>query len=119
MRARSQLSIILTCNSSDQTVGPLLELLHTLVSTPEGANAFMGVEDVSPLTEAAPSHSEVLDIFRFAWLNVMPDAKDITALSGRIDSVIQNLVTSFTGTDAVTLLEFLGSFLRQTDAEVC
>lgn len=96
----------------------LLQLLHKLVSTPEGAKSFISIDDLSSLTEIAPAHSTVLDIFSFAWLNWMTIAEDRNGLSSQINDCIQGLVSSFTGTDAVTLLEFLGTFLRQADPAV-
>lgn len=109
---------ILTFSSSKETTTLLLQLLHTLVSSPNGAQALVRVEDLSPLTETAPTHAIVLDILRFSWLNAMAVVEDKRALSLRIDNTIQSLVSSFTSTDAVTLLEFLGSFLRQADSAV-
>ncbi|POR37149.1 Uncharacterized protein TPAR_02679 [Tolypocladium paradoxum] len=104
--------------SSEETTTLLLQLLHTLVSSPGGAQALVRVEDLSTLTETAPTHAIVLDILRFSWLNAMTVVEDNRALSLRIDDTIQSLVSSFTGTDAVTLLEFLGSFLRQADSAI-
>lgn len=97
----------------------ILQLLHTLVSSQQGAQAFVKIEDFSPLTEIAPSHAQVLDILCFAWLNSMTSFEDHAALAKQIDGTIQSLVSSFTGTDAVTLLEFLGYFLRHANSIVC
>lgn len=104
--------------SDEETTRLILQLLHTLASSPEGARVLVGIQDLSPLTEIAPSHALVLDILRFAWLNGMAGVEDKRALSRRIDETTQSLASSFTGTDAVTLLEFLGSFLRQADPTV-
>ncbi|PNY24703.1 Uncharacterized protein TCAP_05363 [Tolypocladium capitatum] len=104
--------------SSGETTTLLLQLLHTLVSSPSGAQALVRLEDLSPLTETALTHAIVLDILRFSWLNAMAVVEDKRALSLRIDDTIQSLVSSFTGTDAVTVLEFLGSFLRQADSAI-
>lgn len=79
----------------------------------------MGLEDISPLTEVAPSHPEALQILSFAWLHAQNATQDHAALRGKIDNTIQQLVSSFKGTDGVTLLEFLGSFLHHADPEVC
>lgn len=76
------------------------------------------MEDFSSLTEIAPSHAQVLDIFYFAWLNSMTTIEDPSTLVRQIDDTIQSLVSSFTGTDAVTLLEFLGYFLRHANSSV-
>ncbi|EQL00194.1 hypothetical protein G6O67_006192 [Ophiocordyceps sinensis] len=105
-------------HSDEETTRLILQLLHTLASSPEGARVLVGVQDLSPLTEIAPSHALVLDILRFAWLNGMAGVEDKRALSRRIDETTQSLASSFTGTDAVTLLEFLGSFLRQADPTI-
>ncbi|KAM4055316.1 neurochondrin domain-containing protein [Hirsutella rhossiliensis] len=105
-------------HSSEETTKLVLQLLHTLASSPEGARALVGVQDLSPLTEIAPANALVLDILRFAWLNSMAGVEDKRALSHRIDETIQSLTSSFTGTDAITLLEFLASFLRQADSTI-
>ncbi|KAF4591585.1 DUF1941 family protein [Ophiocordyceps camponoti-floridani] len=104
--------------SSDETTSLLLRLLHTLVSFPEGARALVSCQDLSPLTENAPSHPLALDVLKFAWLNSMADAENRRRLSQKINVTLQGLCSSFTGTDGVTLLEFLGDFLRQADPEV-
>lgn len=104
--------------SSGETTILLLQLLHTLVCTPEGAKAFVYIEDVSSLSEIAPSHSIVLDIFCFAWLNGMTIVLEKHVLIRQIADTTQSLVSSFSGTDGVTLLEFLGTFLRQADPTV-
>ncbi|RDA84266.1 hypothetical protein CP532_1980 [Ophiocordyceps camponoti-leonardi (nom. inval.)] len=104
--------------SSVETTNLTLQILHTLVSSPKGARVFVNCEDLSPLTEDAPSHPLVLEILSFAWLNAMADTGDRDVLSRKIDESMQSLASSFTGTDAVTLLEFLGAFLRQADPAV-
>lgn len=96
----------------------ILQLLHTLVSSQAGAQAFIKITDISSLTEIAPTHAAVLDILSFAWLNSMTVVEDPSALATKIDTTIQSLVSSFTGTDAVTLLEFLGYFLRNANPTV-
>ncbi|KAG8668831.1 hypothetical protein FPOAC2_08135 [Fusarium poae] len=102
--------------SSDETTKLILQLLHTLVSSQQGAQAFVKIEDFSSLTEIAPNHAQVLDILCFAWLNSMTGVQDHTALAKQVDNTLQSLVSSFTGTDAVTLLEFLGYFLRHANS---
>lgn len=109
---------LMTC-SSEETTKLILQLLHTLVSSENGAKALVKVEDLSSLTEIAPTHSAVLDIFSFAWLNAMTVTEDVSSLMTQVDSTIEGLVSSFTGTDGVTLLEFLGYFLRHADTRVC
>ncbi|KAF5023762.1 hypothetical protein F66182_4195 [Fusarium sp. NRRL 66182] len=102
--------------SSEDTARLILQLLHTMVSSQDGAKAFVKVEDISSLTEIAPSHAQVLDILCFAWLTSMTDVEDPTVLAIQIDTTIQTLVSSFTGTDAVTLVDFLGYFLRHANS---
>ncbi|PHH62555.1 hypothetical protein CDD81_6941 [Ophiocordyceps australis] len=104
--------------SSGETTQLLLQLLHGLVSNSNGARALVQVDDVSPLTELAPSHALVLTIISFAWLNAMAGQDDMAALAPKLDSTLQGLVSSFVGTDAVTLLDFVASFLRQVDASM-
>ncbi|KAK3942453.1 Neurochondrin-domain-containing protein [Diplogelasinospora grovesii] len=106
---------------SDDTTRLVLETLAALVSQPDGARVFMlSVDDVSPLTEMAPSQPLVLDIFGYAWLNYSVtltslsttpnDTDSITSFRSKLDSTIGALVSSFKGTDAVTL-SFLGRVL--------
>ncbi|KAL3953526.1 hypothetical protein PCL_04289 [Purpureocillium lilacinum] len=104
--------------SSNETTNQILQVLHSLASTPNGAHALVQIEDLTPLTEAAPAHPDAMDVLRFAWLNSMTTFENKRDLSTRIDEALQSLVSSFTGTDAVTLLEFLGAFLRQADATI-
>ncbi|KAH6890384.1 Neurochondrin-domain-containing protein [Thelonectria olida] len=103
---------------SEETTVLILQLLHTLVSSQDGASAFTKVDDLSPLTEMAPSHAPVMDILSFAWLNAMTVVEDPASLACQVDSNIQSLVSSFTGTDAVTLLEFIGYFLRNANSTI-
>lgn len=105
-------------NSSGETSLLIVQTISALVTFAEGAGAFIEIEDVSPLVEIAPSNSTALEVFAFAWINCMNTSKDRTVLKTKIDATIQSLVSSFTGTDGVTLLEFLGKFLRNSDAKV-
>ncbi|OHW90876.1 DUF1941 family protein [Colletotrichum incanum] len=104
--------------SSEETSKLIVQTITTLVAFPEGAKSFFEVEDVSPLVEIAPSNPSALEIFAFAWINCMDLAEDKTVLKTKIDVTIQALVSTFTGTDGVTLLEFLGKFLRNSDPKV-
>ncbi|KAG6025145.1 hypothetical protein E4U19_003358 [Claviceps sp. Clav32 group G5] len=104
--------------SSDATTESLLKVLHTLVSIPEGAKAFVEAGDVSSLAEIAPSHAAVLDIFLFAWLNGMASVVEKHVLVLQVASTMQSLVSAFTGTDGVTLVQFVGTFLRQADPTI-
>lgn len=103
---------------SEETVKMLLQLLYALVSSQEGAMALVKVEDLSSITEIAPSHAVAMDVLRHAWLNAMVVVDDTSYLADRIDRNVQSLVSSFRGTDAVTFLEFLGLLLRQASPEV-
>lgn len=81
----------------------------------------LGLDDLSPLIETAPSRPIVLDIFAMAcaWLqgqSATPEEK--SKLSAKVDQIIQGLVLSFKGTDGVTLLAFLSDLLRRLDPEV-
>lgn len=88
------------------------------MSSQPGARAFAGINDLTPLTEIAPTHGTVLDILYYAWLGAMTVLDDKSQLSVQVDTALQSLVSSFTNTDAVTLLGFLGKFLRQAEASV-
>ncbi|KAF9871662.1 hypothetical protein CkaCkLH20_10860 [Colletotrichum karsti] len=101
--------------SSGETSQLIVQTILTLVVYPEGAKVFVDIEDVSSLVEIAPDNPSALEIFSFAYINCMDLAEDRTILQAKIDSTIRALVSTFTGTDGVTLLEFLGKFLRNSD----
>ena len=105
-------------NSSGETTKTVLETLLSLVSQPDGASIFTTVEDLTPLTEIAPSQPLVLDILLYAWLNSMAGAAEKPNLRPSIDKTVGNLVASFKGTDAVTLLAFLAKLLPKLELEV-
>ncbi|KAJ4395352.1 hypothetical protein N0V85_006579 [Neurospora sp. IMI 360204] len=109
-------------NCSNETTKLVLETLSTLVTTPEGARAFIALDDVTTLIEIAPSHPLVLDIFFYAWLNAMSSSvsssEDKDLLRTKIDHTITALVSSFKGTDAVTLLDFLANLLPRLEPQV-
>ncbi|XWW93512.1 hypothetical protein V2A60_001445 [Cordyceps javanica] len=104
--------------STRETTGLLLQLLYTLVNSKEGAEAFMQVEDTTPLTEIATIHAMVLDVFGRAWLHHMAGGVAGAGFSQKIDATIQTLAVHFKGTDAVTYLRFLGNFLSHATSEV-
>lgn len=60
----------------------------------------------------------MLDILRHAWLNGLAASSEKHVVSQHVDKVLQNLCVIFKGTDAVTLLSFLGAFLPQADLRV-
>ncbi|KAI2636435.1 DUF1941-domain-containing protein [Hypomontagnella submonticulosa] len=107
-------------NSSKETTQVIIETLLTLVAVPKGAEgvANLEVEDWTPLIEIAPEHSHVLTIFIWAWekgtLNVK-DEQAREAMRSKIDQGIQSFVSSFIGTDATSLLEFISHVLRNLD----
>lgn len=101
----------------------VLETLSALITTPDGAKAFIALDDVTTLIEIAPSQPLVLDIFFYAWLNatsssVSSSAEDKDLLRTKIDHTITALVSSFKGTDAVTLLDFLANLLPRLEPHV-
>ncbi|KAL2256962.1 hypothetical protein VTK26DRAFT_836 [Humicola hyalothermophila] len=95
-----------------------LETLVSLVSQPEGARVFIEVEDLSPLTEIAASQPLALDVLLYAWLNAAATATIREGLRAKIDTTVQRLVSSFKGTDAVTLLSFLAALLPRLEPDV-
>ncbi|KAK4241685.1 e9b59b6a-f39c-4d2a-9b94-75afe2ab05bc [Achaetomium macrosporum] len=103
---------------SNDTTRLALETLLSLVSQPSGAQIFAAVEDLSPLTEIASSQPLALDTLLYAWLNAMTAATDKTNLKSKIDRTVGSLVSSFKGTDAVTLLSFLANLLPRLEPEV-
>ncbi|KAH8894919.1 DUF1941-domain-containing protein [Thozetella sp. PMI_491] len=104
--------------SSNETAKLVLEILVSLASQPSGAKVLAHIEDLSPLTELAPSEPLVLDILSYAWLNALVVAEDKQGLRSRIDKTVEKLVASFKGTDAVTLLEFIASLLRSLQTPI-
>ncbi|KAK4123620.1 DUF1941-domain-containing protein [Parathielavia appendiculata] len=109
-------SSLLHC--SDDTTRLALETLLSLVSHPDGATVFTTIKDLSPLTEMAPSQPLALETLLHAWLNVMTATPDKSNLRFKIDRTINSLVSSFKGTDAVTLLNFLANLLPRLEPEV-
>lgn len=105
-------------DSSDDTTLLIIQTLVTLVNSPEGAKAFVSIDDVSPLIEIAPSCSLVLDVFLHAYAQGVIAFKDKTSLRSKIDQTVAALAVSFKGTDGVTLLVFLDQLLRRLDPEV-
>lgn len=104
--------------SSKETTQLVLQTLLTIVSRVEGANEFVEVDDVSALVEIATSQPLALDIFLYAYSQSVAFVDDTAAMQFKIDSIIQGLVASFKGTDAVTLLAFLAELLRRLSPEV-
>ena len=76
------------------------------------------MDDLSPLTEMAPAQPLALQALYYAWLNAMGGSLSKETLAERISATLKILVPSFSGTDAVTLLDFMGNFWRQADKAV-
>jgi hypothetical protein len=70
------------------------------------------------MIEIAPSHPLVLEALSYAWLNDMATTADKEALRSKIDKTITSLISSFKGTDAVTLLAFLATLLPRLEPAV-
>ncbi|KAK1769142.1 e9b59b6a-f39c-4d2a-9b94-75afe2ab05bc [Phialemonium atrogriseum] len=105
--------------SSGSTEELILQTLLILVSQQDGAVALTRVDDLSPLTEIAPSHPLVLQIFSLAWLQAMTAGSDNGSdLVSKVDITVDSLVSSFKGTDAVTLLACLADLLPKLGPEV-
>lgn len=110
------LACLLHC--PEKTTQAVLETLVSLVSQPEGAKVFVSVEDLTPLTEIASFQPPAMEVLLHAWLNAMSGAdKDKAGLRSTIDKTVANLVASFKGTDAVTLLDFLANLLPRLEPE--
>lgn len=104
--------------SSDETIKLVLQTLLTLVSREEGAKEFVAIDDVSALVEIAPSQPLALDILLYAYSQSATFTEDAASMRSKIDKIIQSLIASFKGTDAVTLLAFLAELLRRIDPQV-
>ncbi|KAI8958796.1 DUF1941-domain-containing protein [Daldinia sp. FL1419] len=103
--------------SSKETAQVIIETLLTLVSVPGGAKSFvdLDIDDWTPLIEIAPEHAHVLTIFIWAWERGptgLDDEAAREAMRTKIDQGIQSFVSSFIGTDATSLLEFISHVLR-------
>lgn len=91
----------------------------TLVSQPKGAVEFMNIKDVSPLTEIAPQQPMVLDVFSLAWSSASTDSPEVPKVRDQINKTIPMLISSFTRTDAVTFVAFIGDTLPKLPSQVC
>jgi len=78
----------------------------------------LNIGDLSPLTEIATQYPLVLEIFGYTWMNASTSSAEIGAVRANIDKIIPALLTAFRQTDAVTLIESLGSFLPKIVPEV-
>ncbi|CAD6445069.1 35366ff8-8604-47d7-a34b-0c372026f106 [Sclerotinia trifoliorum] len=103
--------------SSPETTQLILQTLLTIVSQAEGSLELLKVEDLSPLTEIAPQYPLVLDIFNYTWANGSTINTEVQAVHESINRVIPNLLVVFKGTDAVTFLTFIASFIPKLSSE--
>jgi hypothetical protein len=95
-----------------------LQTLLIIVSQPEGALELLHVQDLSPLVEIASDYPLVLQIINYTWLNASTVSAELQTIRRNIDSIIPLLVVVFKGTDAVTLINFLGRLLPKLEPEV-
>ncbi|KAI0887189.1 DUF1941-domain-containing protein [Annulohypoxylon maeteangense] len=107
-------------HSSKETTKVIIETLLTLITIPDGAKIFanLEVDDWASLIEIAPEHSHVLSIFIWAWEKGtagLEDQKAKDLMRDKIDGGVQSFVSSFIGTDATSLLEFISHILRNLD----
>lgn len=96
----------------------ILQTILTLASHPEGAVEILSIEDFTPLTEIASQFPLVLDIFGYTWMNASTISSEVAAVRENIDKILPALLIVFRQTDAVTLIECLGSFLPKIVPEV-
>lgn len=78
----------------------------------------MAIDDASALVEVAPSQPLALDVFLYAYSQSAAFSEDAASTKPKVAQTIQSLISSFKGTDAVTLLAFLAELLRRLDPEV-
>ncbi|KAF7865888.1 hypothetical protein EAF04_006053 [Stromatinia cepivora] len=103
--------------SSPETTQLILQTLLTIVSQLEGSLELLKVEDLSPLTEIAPQYPLVLDILNYTWANGSTINTEVQAVHESINKMIPNLLVVFKGTDAVTFLSFIASFIMKLSSE--
>ena len=70
------------------------------------------------MTEIAAQYSLVLDILNFSWTNAATNPKEVEKVQKSINKLIPILQNIFKGTDAVTFLAFVASFLPKLASEV-
>ncbi|KAL5598891.1 hypothetical protein BROUX41_003788 [Berkeleyomyces rouxiae] len=107
------------------TAQSICETLALLVSDAPGASIFVGLDDISSLTEAAPRRPEALRVPSGAWTAVLNalhgghgDGELRGALGRQVDAAMGSLVAAFSGTDGVTLLGFAAEILPRVDTEI-
>ncbi|KAK3322489.1 Neurochondrin-domain-containing protein [Apodospora peruviana] len=104
-----QLVAALTARLDQDVTKLTIDTLWQLVSFPEGAHVFnQQVDDLTPLTNIAPSQPHALEVLYSGWKFAVPNNQ---ALKSKINKTIGALVSIFEGTDAVTLMDMLARSL--------
>jgi hypothetical protein len=96
----------------------ILQTLLTFSSQKNGASEILNLEDISPIIEIATQQQLVLQILSLAWSNVATDPLLISSVRENIEKAMPALVVSFKQTDAVTLLDFVGTTFNKLPNEV-
>ncbi|TAQ90899.1 hypothetical protein B7494_g745 [Chlorociboria aeruginascens] len=104
-------------HSSSETTEIILQTLLSLVSQTEGALELLKLEDLSPLTAIAPQYPLALQILGFTWANASAVSEVVPTLRKSINRLILELLSGFKGTDAVTFMNFIASFLPRLPPE--
>ncbi|CAN8097196.1 unnamed protein product [Discula destructiva] len=110
--------VAVVVHSSNETTELILQSLLTLVSSLEGAQVFLSVDDLSSLIEIAPAQPLALDVFAHAYAHAAMSSEIESSLQLKVDQTIKALAASFKGTDALTLLDFVDQLLRRLDPEI-
>lgn len=95
-----------------------MQTLLTIVSQLEGALELLKTDDLSPLIEIAPQQPLALDILHYTWSNASTNPLESRNIIRQADEVVPKLLLSFKGTDAVTLLNFMGNTIPKLEFEV-
>lgn len=97
----------------------ILQILVSIVSQQEGAVEFLKIEDKSALVEITPTQPLALKILNYSWTNASMFLTEIPEVQRSINATIPQLLVAFKNTDAVTLIDSIGSLLPHLGAEVC
>ncbi|KAF4638042.1 hypothetical protein G7Y89_g24 [Cudoniella acicularis] len=114
----SPLIIAKAIPSPPETSKLILQTLLTIVSQTDGALELLKVSDLSPLTEIATQNPLVLDILSYSWINASTIREEIATVRASIDNLLPALLVIFRQTDAVTLIQCVGSLLLKLVPEV-
>jgi hypothetical protein len=101
--------------ASEDSLGKALWILSTLCSYPAGSIVFLRLEDLNPLVELAPTHSDALDVLLAAWTTALTQVQEHEAATAQARRILPSLAVAFKGTDAVTLLSFLDRLIQLLD----